>query len=317
MKILFHANTLNFRGTTVALNDYARYNEEILGNESIIIFNDSLGYEKDVGSSQEVVHLLASRFKVLRYKNASQLQAIVDKGNFDLAYFIRAGNKEALPGNVKTGVHAVFQYNEPHGDVYAYVSEWLSKKMSDSQLPFVPHIVQLPSPTKNYRKALGIRDDQIVIGRIGGHYTFDLPFVQEAIKKLVEKDDRFVFLMMGTYPSISHTNIKYIRESFDTYKKANFINTCDAMLHARERGESFGLAIAEFLSLNKPVLSWENGHDLNHLEMLKDSGTLYNESNLLEKLLNIKDLDNQDWTKRVEQYKPIPVMEKFKKVFLC
>jgi len=50
MKILFHANTLNFRGTTVAVTDYARYNQEVLGNESVIVYNESLGYEKDMGT---------------------------------------------------------------------------------------------------------------------------------------------------------------------------------------------------------------------------------------------------------------------------
>ena len=36
MRVLFHTNTLNYRGTTVAISDYARYNQEVLGNESII-----------------------------------------------------------------------------------------------------------------------------------------------------------------------------------------------------------------------------------------------------------------------------------------
>ena len=99
-------------------------------------------------------------------------------------------------------------------------------------------------------------------------------------------------------------------------RKADFINTCDAMIHARERGESFGLSIAEFLSLNKPVLAWNNGHDLNHLDMLKDSGLLYNDASHLNYLLhNLPDF-KEDWTKRVEQFKPVPVMNKFKEVFL-
>jgi hypothetical protein len=77
------------------------------------------------------------------------------------------------------------------------------------------------------------------------------------------------------------TMIKLLSE-----KKANFINTCDAMIHARQRGESFGLSVAEFLSLDKPVLAWEGGRDLNHLEMLKDSYTLYNEDNFIGKLIH-------------------------------
>jgi hypothetical protein len=88
------------------------------------------------------------------------------------------------------------------------------------------------------------------------------------------------------------------------------------MLHARQRGESFGLSIAEFLSMNKPVLAWNDGHDLNHLDMLKDSGLLYNDESHLNELIRSLPDFKEDWTKRVEQYKPVPVMNKFKEVFL-
>jgi glycosyltransferase involved in cell wall biosynthesis len=133
---------------------------------------------------------------------------------------------------------------------------------------------------------------------------------------LVNQSDKFVFLFVGTEPFTNHPNVKFINEIYDPVKKANFINTCDCMLHARQRGESFGLSIAEFLSLNKPVLSWNNGHDRNHIEMLKDSGTLYNNIPELDSMIKgIKDI-NQDWTKRVEEFKPAAVMQKFKEVFL-
>jgi hypothetical protein len=35
-KIAFHANQLSLRGTEIALFSYAKYNEEILGNKSVI-----------------------------------------------------------------------------------------------------------------------------------------------------------------------------------------------------------------------------------------------------------------------------------------
>lgn len=40
-----------------------------------------------------------------------------------------------------------------------------------------------------------------------------------------------------------------------------FIRTCDAMLHARMSGETFGLAIAEFSAHNRPVLTSSVHHD--------------------------------------------------------
>ena len=36
-KIAFHSNQLGIRGTEVAMYQYAKYNEEILGNKSIIV----------------------------------------------------------------------------------------------------------------------------------------------------------------------------------------------------------------------------------------------------------------------------------------
>jgi len=315
MKILFHANTINYRGTTVAITDYARYNQEILGNESVITYCKTIGPERDMGNEQAVIDELEKEFEVVGYRSGD-LEKKIDNLNIDLAYFINSGQKESLPTNSKTAVHAVFQFNQPHGDRYAYISDWLSQKMSGGEIPFVPHMVQLPDTTENYRSAFKIRDDQIVIGRIGGYYTFDIPFVKEYIKRLVTDNDAFVFLFAGTEPFISHPNVRFINEFHNPLKKAKFINTCDAMLHARDRGESFGLSIAEFLSLNKPVLAWNGGHDLNHLDMLKDSGLLYNDANDLNYLLhNLPDF-KEDWTKRVEQYKPIPVMNKFNEVFL-
>jgi len=315
MKILFHANTINYRGTTVAITDYARYNQDILGNESTITYCNTIGPERDMGNEQAVIDELEKEFEVVGYR-AGDLEKKIEELHIDLAYFINSGQTESLPTNCKTAVHAVFQFNQPHGDRYAYISEWLSQKMSDGNIPFVPHIVQLPDTTENYRGAFNIRADQKVIGRIGGYYTFDIPFVKQYIKRLVTSTDEFVFLFAGTEPFIDHPNVRFINEFHNPLKKAKFINTCDAMLHARDRGESFGLSVAEFLSLNKPVLAWNGGHDLNHLDMLKDSGLLYNDPNHLDELIRSLPDFKEDWTKRVEQYKPIPVMNKFKEVFL-
>lgn len=316
MKILFHTNTINYRGTSVAIADYAKYNQEILGNESVITYCKTFGEERDMGNEQKAIDQLSKKFKVVGYR-AGNLEKVIDTEKADLAYFLNSGQQEILPTNVKTAVHAVFQFNEPHGDKYAYISKWLSDTMSGGAIPYVPHIVNLPQPNFDYRKHLGIREDQIVVGRIGGYYTFDLKFVKECIVDILRKSDKFVFLFVGTSPFYSHPNVKYLNEFSDLQKKSNFINTCDVMLHARQRGESFGLAIAEFLSLNKPVMAWNNGHDLNHLEMLKDSGTLYNDSNDINRILNnLGDL-KEDWTGRVIDYKPEVVMKKFNEVFLC
>lgn len=317
MKILFHTNTLNYRGTTVAVADYARYNQDILGNESVIAYCKTNGQEKDMGNEPAVIEALEKKFKVVGYR-AGFLEEKIDQEKIDLAYMIDSGQYKPTPKNVKTAIHAVFQFNEPHGDRYAYVSKWLSEEMSQGEVPYVPHIVNLPAANKNFRKHLGIHDNQTVIGRIGGYFTFDIPFVKQAIKNLVQETDRFVFLFVGTEPFIDHPNVKFINEFNDIQKKSNFINSCDAMLHARLRGESFGLSIAEFLYHNKPVLAWNNGHDRNHLEMLSGSNTLYQDERSLKDILyHLNDFVNTEtWGNRVKDFNPTTVMKQFDEVFL-
>jgi hypothetical protein len=88
------------------------------------------------------------------------------------------------------------------------------------------------------------------------------------------------------------------------------------MLHARNRGESFGLSVCEFLFHNKPVLAWTGGIDRNHVHLLKDYNSLYNEDELKSKILNVMNLKDKDWKGIVSQFNPNDVMTKFDKVFL-
>lgn len=318
MKILFHTNTLNYRGTAVAVADYARFNQEVLGNESVISYDASLPYEKDMGTEPEVLENLSKEFQVIGHRGNPQ--DAIDHVKCDLAYFLRSGNRDFVSNSCPTVVHAVFQLYEPHADRYAYISEWLAGYMNEKHngsVPFVPHMVNLPAPTADLREALNIPQDKTIIGRIGGYKTFDLPFVKQAIYNTLHERDDYVFVMVGTEPWTDHPNVRFQREFNNLQTKANFINTCDAMLHARSNGESFGLAIVEALAMNKPILSYEGGGDQNHTLILKDSGLIYNTETFAEKLNTIRDyIKLEDWTQRVAQFRPCPVMEKFKEVFL-
>ncbi len=313
MRIAFHVDSINYRGTSVAVYDYAKYNQDILGNESIIIYNNSLPYEKDMGSEEEVIDKLKDDFDVLGCKD-EELSELMGFEDVDLAYFIKYGHNDKPLPDVRTAIHSVFQAKDPHGDSYAYVSEWLSKTMG-GDIPFVPHIVQLPEPNDSYRKRFNISDNQIVVGRHGGLLSFDLEFVKQQVIELVETTDDYVFLFVNTQPFHKHKNIKYIDSVVDLQKKSNFINTCDVMLHARERGESFGLSVCEFLFHNKPVLAWEDGVDKNHIELLKDTNLLYSADNLKQKLKTIKDI-KYDFKSIVDPFNPNSVMAKFKEVFI-
>ena len=116
MKIAFHSNQLGIRGTEVALYDYALGNRDILGNESFII--------SDNNADLTTLDKFTSQFPVYLYNNFSEVEKFIEQESIDAIYYIKAGfNDGKLVKNAKNLVHSVFKHNEPHGDVYAYVSE--------------------------------------------------------------------------------------------------------------------------------------------------------------------------------------------------
>jgi glycosyltransferase involved in cell wall biosynthesis len=321
MKIAFQTNTICHRGTTVAILDYAKYNERILGNESIIVyptnFNDP-GVSPDSLTQQDVLDEVKKEFTVIGYTSLQELDKIIVDNNVDATYFIKGGfNDGIVTTKSKNLIHAVFQAKHPHGDRYAYISEWLSEHMSNKEIDYVPHIVDLPKAKKtNFREKLGIGEDKIVIGRIGGLHQFDIPFVLETIAQVAYKNPNYVFVFVNTFKFVNLPNVIFINPIIDEQEKTDFILSCDAMIHGRSDGESFGLAICEGLFHNKPVFCFNGGRDKHHITLLKDSGLLYNNSHeLYDMLLNVKKFTG-NYSTIVEKFNPKIVMEKFKKVFL-
>ena len=328
MKVLFNSEQLNFRGTTNSIMEYARYNQEILGNESAIIYNSKNGIGIDVSSEQSVVETVSKLYPVYTYETEKELNDIAEK--FDFCYSQRSGvlndpiekKKQYVVTSTKFGVHCVFQWYEPHGDRYAYISEWLAHataKMHNSKVyPHVPYVVNLPEPNENYREKFGISKDKLVIGRIGGYNTFDLGFVQNVVRKIARDRDDILFIFANTRPFTDSPNVIYAESFFDPQVKSNYIHMCDAMLHGRNLGESFGLSVAEFLFHNKPVLTWEGGFDRNHVEMLKNTGLIYgnDEDNLYEMIVSLRERPTCYYKGIVEKYNPTTVMQQFKSVFL-
>ena len=154
VKILFHTTQIDVRGTCNALYYYAHYNEKILNNESYILTQinnpktDTIAFVK-----------FNNRFKIHFYNanNKEEVQDIIDRNGFDILYNIKYGKNDGfLFKNIKNVVHYVFDATEPHGDVFAGVSETLSNKFGKSL--YVPHMIGLePSKTgDNLRKSLKI-----------------------------------------------------------------------------------------------------------------------------------------------------------------
>jgi len=318
MKVAFHSNQLGLRGVEVALYDYALYNEELLGNKSIIISDKN----SDLGAYKK----FADRFEVLLYDDFKEVTAFVDRHSIDTVYYQKAGSNDGkLVPNAKNAVHSVFQLYQPHGDVYAYISKWLARHMNGESTPYVPYIVDILKydHQQDYRAFLNIPEDAVVFGYYGGRDSFNIDFAKNAVVDVASKHKNIYFIFMNSDAFCDGLdNVIFLEGTTDFEKKIGFINTCNACLHARNGGESFGLTVAEFSNKNKPVLTTSYCtvalNDLAHLDMLGEKAVLYHDYNSLVSLLtNFQDIEKTrtDWN-AYREYTPELVMQQFKNIFL-
>ena len=321
MRVGFLNNQIDNRGTGNALFDYAYYNQTLLNNESVIFTftqgsSDSL-MEKRLTDTFGGVHNIQDAFGEDGY------QAF----RLDVLYHIKYGNDSinsiSLP-NCRYVVHAVFDVSNPHGDRFAAVSPWLASQ-AKKKIPYVPHIVngrhnELTGFT-SLRERLGIPPDATVFGRHGGPDTFDIPWVWDAITDAINYDPNLYFIFLGTNVPKNLTDFytgriislpvtSVYQDIFD------FVHSCDAMLHARSRGETFGLACSEFDT--KPILTYGLSPERAHFDLIRKPVLYFSQEGLTDILLNfpiIRDVQPRR-EHGYEQFTPEATMKVFDEVFL-
>jgi hypothetical protein len=314
MRIGFYQPHLCLRGTTVAMFDYAYYNQTILNNESIIF------YDKNDRRNDETTVKKFSIFKLVPLESIQNLDVALILEKIDAVYIVKGGLRDDGRNSdvCKSLIHVigVTPDSEKHGSVYAYASYWLSAACSNNRSPVVPYMVDLPEEQEDLRSALNIPKDAYVFGRNGGQDTWNLPFANEAILEVLEKRQDAYFLFQNTPINFNHRRIIHLPSTSDVVFKTKFINTCDAMIHARREGESFGLSCAEFSIRNKPVITWNGSPERNHIEILGDKGIYYsNKDEMSQVILNFEKHPERDWN-CYKQYNPKSVISIFKNVYL-
>ena len=316
-KIGFDAGLMSLRGTHIAIFDYALQNQKILGNESIIFYD-----RRSEQAQPSVFQKFRHDFHLVPYDQFSDVRAMPEVGLIDAMYLIKSGERDtySLPG-VPNLMHAVFpqKIEEMHGEIYAYVSKWLSEECSNGKIPYVPHMIDLPLVGTSLRTSLGIPKDATVFGCYGGSDSFNLGFVKQAISEVIHQNLKIFFLFMNIDRFMDHPQVIFLPGNPDPSFKSSFINTCDAMIHARGIGESFGLACGEFSIHNKPVMTYALSPQRNHIEVLGPKAILYKGPSDLKKILLNFDktwYQQQDWDCYSRDFSPAAVMQKFDEVFL-
>ena len=314
VKIAFHDNCLCERGTSISLYDYAYYNKHYLGNESIIMYIGN-----DIRNVPEVIEKFKKEFVMKPYNNWQQeADSILKDNKCDILYMQKAGEwdgKNVSPNVCKSIIHCVFNTQHRHGDVYGRISNCFGH-----DYPVVNLMVNLPTTDKHMRNELNIPDSAVVFGRHGGLDQFNITYVHQVIDKITDEFPNIYFLFLNTNRFCKEkTNIIHLGKIIDLDKKTHFINTCDAMIHARLMGETFGAAISEFSVCNKPVITCNSG-DRAHLNILKDKCFIYRDSFTLYNTFkhvadNISVIKTNDWN-AYNDYMPENIMDQFNEAFI-
>jgi len=326
MNIGFFVRHFTERGTEVAVYDYANYNETILNNKSFIIcFTEQAHKQFRLGPVERISYdKFSARFPIIEIDNITDMAHVIEKYNLSFFHTLTYGGgndiyqfeNKSIWGSCKTIKHCVFDTKHKEGDFYVSISEALNRAHRTC-LPVVPHMIDLPDINEDLRDDLRIPKDAIVIGRYGGMEEFNIETARQSIVEylITNPNSNMYFLFMNTPCFYVHPKIIYLPRNVDVIYKTKFINTCDAMIHARKDGETFGLSIAEFSVKNKPVITCPCG-DLAHIDLLGDKALLYrSKPELLDIFMNIKEIihSREDWN-AYALYNPNRVMHIFKEL---
>lgn len=304
MNILFHCMQIGERGTEIATINYARGNVNVLKNNSYFCV------PKGKIVSEEKYIEIKKEFKVFEYSSLSELKEIIENNKINLLYSQESGEDDyfgQLP--IPVFIHAVFSLKNKHGNYYCPISSYLNKWYG-KDYPVLPYIVHPFNYTnENLRKELNIPSDAVVFGGYGGSHNFSIEFAKDAVINTAKSNSKIYFLFANfdnfcEERNINLPNVIFLPCIIDMKEKEKFINTCDAMLHARRDGETFGLAVAEFSIKNKPVITWKlqkryyfrnlvkkilkmrSEYETSHLDNLGDAAIIYKNYKQLYDILN-------------------------------
>jgi hypothetical protein len=266
----------------------------------------------------DVLEKFCKRFRVYLVNSFAEVDPLLRREQVDVYYTQTHGAYERPPYGDATActyaVHCVFEPRQPHGDIYFSISQQLNERFGTS-IPVVPYPVHRGSTRDTLRASLGIPNDAIVFGRHGAMDTFDIQIAKDAVIEVARSDPSVYFLFLNTEQFCTLPNVIHIPKTVNVEEKQKFINTCDAYLHARSDGETFGLSVAEFAISEKPIIACTKCTDDAHLRILGDKVYKYTtKDDLLNILRNYRKGDMDMTENGYKQFSPEAVMDAFRRI---
>lgn len=318
MKVGFCLPKFTLRGADYVLWALAYFCDgHALAHESyIFVYDDAIdSYQEDIHEPENREEA-ARRFDYFKEKGylifttKDGLEASMNMHHIDVCYMYLAGfenERDSIPKTIPCITHCIFSGMVKLGNVHTVISSSVPH-IPSSDTRVLPNMLVVMNHEENLRKTLNIPHDAVVFGRYGALHTFSIPWVKETVVRYAKEHPEVWFLFMNTQPFSDMrelSNIVYIRGSSELGLKRAFINTCDAMLHARIDGETFGCAVGEFAVCEKPIITSPCLHRAfgypadGHLDILGDRAVVYQNPDMLwawleaftkkEVIVNMKD----------------------------
>lgn len=271
--IAFNLSNIDVRGTSTAGYDYAVSLKDFYDINSIILTCVD-GIHDDIA-----LYKFIKRFQIFYYKSTNDINKILIDNKCDLIYNIKYGIKESdyVKCNIPEIIHCVFDMSDPHGTIYAGVSQYVANKYKYDL--YVPHMISLKPSKKrdNMRSMLNIPIDSLVFGRHGGLDTFNLNFVKDSIIQIVNNFTNIYFVFVNTEKFYIHNQIHFLDKIIDNDIKNKYICTLDAYIEASTLGHSFGIACGEVSVNNIPIILYESNNLWNraHIDIIGDKGIYF------------------------------------------
>lgn len=318
------------RGVQVSTFDYADFAEKILGMKVFVIIVD-----RYADSPESIVTKWTHRFgnRLFWTRNerdkhealmvagqASFIYCQIDSLHNEEDFYIDDVNTLDLGASIPL-LHAVFDADMKSQRPLARCAR-ISTAVKGDDIPVVSLLVRPPPLTTgaDLRTELSIPQDAPVFGSYGGKDSFNIEFAIEVIKDIASyrKDIYFLFMNINAFLHTNMPNIICVPGTADIEYKGRFVQACDAMIHARSMGETFGLACAEFSTANRPVITCASMGDQEHSRILGTKGLFYTDANSLASLILGFDRNAalaRKWN-AYDDFLPENVMNTFNKVFV-
>jgi hypothetical protein len=284
MKVAFLVSCFTVRGVEGVAWAYAWYNRTMLNNESIIFIRSNHRQHFPQDYTQEAADRFRRNFQVHEVPD-DDLDAEMTKHKVDVCYLACHGAERPgfVPSSVPVLAHCVFSAANAH--IGATYRAAISTTVSKGHVGVLPNIIDVTeSDGHDLRDALGIPKDSFVFGRIGGWDSFDIPWARTVVSMVAADNPGIYFVFVHTQPFEAPPNVKFLPATVDPVNKRRFIDTCDAMIHARDMGETFGCACGEFAICGLPVVTCECG-DLEHIRLLGSRAVVYRDPWELKRIL--------------------------------